>query len=48
MYPEQLVAPMRSDLTVAGFKELKSAEAVDQEFKDQKGKDFVFQLIYLA
>ena len=37
MYPEQLVAPMRSDLTVAGFKELKSAEAVDQELKDQKG-----------
>lgn len=37
MYPEQLVAPMRSDLTIAGFKELKSAEAVDQELKDQKG-----------
>ena len=37
MYPEQLVAPMRSDLTVAGFKELNSAEAVDQELKDQKG-----------
>jgi putative YphP/YqiW family bacilliredoxin len=37
MYPEQLVAPMRSDLTAAGFKELKSAEAVDQELKDQKG-----------
>ena len=37
MYPEQLVAPMRSDLTAAGFKELKSADAVDQELKDQKG-----------
>jgi putative YphP/YqiW family bacilliredoxin len=37
MYPEHLVAPMRTDLTVAGFKELKSAEAVDQELKDQKG-----------
>lgn len=37
MYPEQLVAPMRSDLTVAGFKELKSVEAVDQELQDQKG-----------
>jgi putative YphP/YqiW family bacilliredoxin len=37
MYPEHLVTPMRTDLTVAGFKELKSAEAVDQELKDQKG-----------
>ena len=37
MYPEQLVSPMRADLTVAGFKELKSAAAVDQELKDQKG-----------
>ena len=37
MYPEQLVAPMRSDLTVAGFKELKSVEAVDQELQEQKG-----------
>src|SRR5260221_8557302 len=37
MYPEQLVAPMRNDLTVAGFKELKSASDVDQELKDQKG-----------
>lgn len=37
MYPEQLVAPMRSDLTAVGFKELKTAEAVDQELKNQKG-----------
>lgn len=37
MYPEQLVAPMRSDLTVAGFKELKTPEDVDNELKDQKG-----------
>lgn len=37
MYPEQLVAPMRQDLTVAGFKELKSSEEVDTELKDQKG-----------
>lgn len=29
MYPEQMVAPMRADLTVAGVKELKTAEAVD-------------------
>lgn len=37
MYPEQLVAPMRSDLTSAGFKELKTSEEVDQQLKDQKG-----------
>ncbi len=37
MYPEQLVAPMRTDLTSAGFKELKTPEAVDSELKDQKG-----------
>ncbi len=37
MYPEQLVAPMRQDLTGAGFKELKSSSEVDTELKDQKG-----------
>lgn len=37
MYPEQLVAPMRQDLTGAGFKELKSSEEVDIELKNQKG-----------
>lgn len=28
---------MRQDLTVAGFKELKTAAEVDQELKDHKG-----------
>jgi putative YphP/YqiW family bacilliredoxin len=37
MYPEHLVAPMRTDLTSAGFKELKTADEVDHELKDQKG-----------
>lgn len=37
MYPEQLVAPMRSDLTSAGFIELKSPEEVEKHLKDQKG-----------
>ena len=37
MYPEHLVAPMRSDLTSVGFKELKSAEEVDAHLKDHKG-----------
>lgn len=37
MYPEQLVAPMRNDLTTAGFTELKTPEDVDSTLKDQKG-----------
>jgi len=37
MYPEQLVAPMRQDLTVAGFEELKTSEEVVKKVKDQKG-----------
>jgi putative YphP/YqiW family bacilliredoxin len=37
MYPEQLVAPMRQDLTAAGFKELKTAEEVDSFMKNAKG-----------
>lgn len=37
MYPEQLVAPMRTDLTSAGFAELKSSEEVDSYLKDKKG-----------
>ena len=37
MYPEELVVPMRSDLTEVGFEELKTAQAVDQHLKDHKG-----------
>ncbi|MBT1686361.1 BrxA/BrxB family bacilliredoxin [Dawidia soli] len=37
MYPEQLVAPMRTDLTSAGFSELKTSEEVDNCLKNQKG-----------
>ena len=37
MYPEQLVAPMRTDLTSAGFKELKTAEEVETYLSSQKG-----------
>ena len=35
MYPEQLVAPMRTDLTSAGFTELKSTEEVDTHLKNK-------------
>jgi putative YphP/YqiW family bacilliredoxin len=37
MYPEQLVAPMRTDLTSCGFKELKTSEEVDQQLQNSKG-----------
>jgi putative YphP/YqiW family bacilliredoxin len=35
MYPEYLVAPMRQDLTSAGFVELKTVEEVDQSIKSE-------------
>ena len=37
MYPEQLVAPMRTDLTSAGFKELKTPEEVENQITKEKG-----------
>ncbi|MBS1486831.1 MAG: BrxA/BrxB family bacilliredoxin [Bacteroidetes bacterium] len=41
MYPEQFVAPMRSELTAAGFKELKTAADVDGELKSQQGTNLL-------
>jgi len=35
MYPEQLVAPMRADLTTAGFHELKTPADVESSLKEQ-------------
>ncbi|MBS1544455.1 MAG: BrxA/BrxB family bacilliredoxin [Bacteroidetes bacterium] len=37
MYPEQLVAPMRTDLTNVGFKELKTPADVEKQIKNEKG-----------
>lgn len=37
MYPEQLVAPMRTDLTSAGFTELKTSDEVDNYLKSNTG-----------
>lgn len=36
-YPESICAPMRDDLTSAGFKELKTAEEVSETLAEQKG-----------
>lgn len=41
MYPEHLVAPMRTDLTSAGFEEFKTAEDVDAHLKDHSGTSLV-------
>jgi putative YphP/YqiW family bacilliredoxin len=35
MYPEQLVAPMRTDLTSAGFTELKTPQDVEEHLKNK-------------
>jgi putative YphP/YqiW family bacilliredoxin len=40
-YPEMLVAPMRAELTNAGFTELKSAEEVEQAMADTTGTTLV-------
>ncbi|MEQ9166342.1 MAG: BrxA/BrxB family bacilliredoxin [Fulvivirga sp.] len=37
MYPEELVAPMRVDLTSVGFEELKTGADVDKHLTDHKG-----------
>ncbi|MTI22677.1 BrxA/BrxB family bacilliredoxin [Fulvivirga sp. RKSG066] len=41
MYPEELVAPMRTDLTSVGFTELKTGEDVANHFADHKGTTLV-------
>lgn len=42
MYPEELVAPMRADLTTAGFVELRTAEEVEKLLENQKGTSLLF------
>ena len=41
MYPEELVAPMRAELTEVGFKEFRSAQDVEDHLKDHKGTTFI-------
>ena len=41
MYPEELVAPMREDLSRAGFKELKTVEEVDRMLSEGQGTTLV-------
>ncbi len=37
MYPEEIVAPMRADLTSVGFQEFKTAADVDNHLTDHSG-----------
>ena len=37
MYPEEMVVPMREDLTSVGFEELKTAEEVDNVLSKKEG-----------
>ena len=41
LYPEELVAPMREELTAAGFEELRTADDVDKLLAGQKGTALV-------
>jgi putative YphP/YqiW family bacilliredoxin len=41
MYPEQLVIPMREDLTTIGFNEFKTAEEVDAHLQSHSGTTLV-------
>ena len=41
MYPEEIVMPMREDLTSAGFKELRTSEEVDKLFSEKQGTALV-------
>lgn len=41
MYPPHLVAPMKADLTSAGFQELETAEAVEQFMNTAEGTTLV-------
>ena len=41
MYPEQLVMPMREDLTTAGFQEFKSAQEVIDHMEPHQGTTLV-------
>ena len=41
MYPAEVVAPFREDLTSKGFKELITADEVDDHFNSKKGTQLV-------
>ncbi len=42
MYPEQLVKPMKAEMTQVGFEDLTSADVVDKTIRESKGTLLVF------
>lgn len=41
MYPEQLIAPMRAELSDIGFQEFKTAESIASHLTDHEGTTFI-------
>lgn len=41
MYPEELIAPMRAELTNVGFQEFRTSEEVENHLKDHKGTTLI-------
>ncbi|AKP53870.1 BrxA/BrxB family bacilliredoxin [Cyclobacterium amurskyense] len=41
MYPEELIAPMRAELTEAGFKEFRTSKDVEDHLSEHKGTTFI-------
>lgn len=41
MYPEELIAPMRAELTDVGFQEFRSADDVENHLKSHKGTTLI-------
>ncbi|NNC96157.1 MAG: BrxA/BrxB family bacilliredoxin [Chitinophagales bacterium] len=41
MYPEELVAPMKAELTDVGFEELRTVEEVENAFAEKSGTRFL-------
>ncbi|MEC9221852.1 MAG: BrxA/BrxB family bacilliredoxin, partial [Bacteroidota bacterium] len=41
MYPQEIVLPMKAELTDKGFRQLETPEAVDAELSSQSGTTFV-------
>ena len=41
MYPEELIAPMRAELTNVGFQEFRTSDEVGNHLKDHKGTTFI-------
>ena len=42
MYPEEMIAPMRKEITDMGFQELRTKEAAEKAMNEKKGTTLVF------